>query len=245
MCIYLRPGSPQVRVHVLRSARRTTWTRSTAVCPCEALRSRPTSSATSSSPRSPPPLRRRRACVCPSSARSSTCTRSAPKRHGVTTRLMRCSRRPRTTCSPTAALLRRPTRKQSQHTCPDTDLHLPLAILRTLVKEFLAAYHGTTVAGHLGFKKALPRLLRECQNVLRAGMRLANAPAAPLDPETRPTSASCTQSLPWEMLGMDILNPLRTRRGYAYMIVFMDYLSLRERAAPSRSPSTAACPSAC
>lgn len=113
------------------------------------------------------------------------------------------------------------------------DIDLPLAVPPTLVSQFLAAYHSDATSGHLGFKKALPRLARDCHWYRMAtdlydfehkcdscmrGKIPRRGPVGKLHPI--PVAGV------FDMLGMDILGPLpRTKRGYAYIIVFMDYTS--------------------
>lgn len=110
---------------------------------------------------------------------------------------------------------------------------LPLAIPATLTGEFLKAYHVDSTSAHLGFKKAFLRLSRECywpkmskdlldfEFACDSCMR-HKLPRRGAVGELHSISATA----PWEVIGMDIFGPLPpTRRGYAYVIIFMDYLS--------------------
>ena len=130
---------------------------------------------------------------------------------------------------------------------PDSDTELPLAVPPTLVPQFLAAYHSDATAGHLGFKKALPRLARDChwhrmatdlydfEHKCESCMRGKVPRRGPVG-KLHPISVAGV----FDMLGMDILGPLpRTRRGYAYVIVFMDYASRYAVLQPLRTQTAA------
>lgn len=135
-------------------------------------------------------------------------------------------------------------RGRGHHPAPED---LPLVVPATLVKHFLAAYHTSAESAHLGFKKVLPRLLRECHwpNMvadLLAFERGCESCAARTVPRRGPvgTMHPISATRPWEMLGMDILGPLpRTRKGNAYIIVFMDYFTRFAIVCPLRTQTAA------
>ncbi len=110
---------------------------------------------------------------------------------------------------------------------------LPLAVPLELREEFLRAFHADASAGHLGFKKAYYRMARQCYwpNMARDLIdfeKVCESCMAHKLPRRGPVSAlhSISATRPWEMVGMDVLGPLpRTRRGYAYVFVFMDYFT--------------------
>lgn len=113
------------------------------------------------------------------------------------------------------------------------EAELPLVIPEALTGKFLQLYHSDATAGHLGFKKAYPRLARHCYwptmtHDLVAYEHSCDSCIRHKVPRRGPvgTLHSIVVDGVWDMLGMDVLGPLpRTKRGYAYIIVFMDYAS--------------------
>lgn len=109
----------------------------------------------------------------------------------------------------------------------------PLVIPQALRKVLLEVFHVDSTAGHLGYKKAHARMARQCYwpNMLRDLMDYEKNCASCMEHKlprrgTVGTLHPISTSRPWEMVGMDILGPMpRTRRGYSYVIVFMDYFT--------------------
>lgn len=123
----------------------------------------------------------------------------------------------------------------------------PIAVPAAMRGEFLKAYHTDSTSAHLASKKALPRMRRECYwpQMTRDLIAFESECASCMEhkvPRRGPVgdlhSISATQ--PWEMIGMDILGPLPTsRRGYNYVIVFMDYFSRYVIIRPLRTQTAA------
>lgn len=113
------------------------------------------------------------------------------------------------------------------------EAELPLAIPAALVRVFLQLYHADATAAHLGFKKAYPRLARHCYWPTMAPDLLAFEHSCDSCTRHKVPRRGAVGSLHsivvdavWDMVGMDVLGPLpRTKRGYAFIIVFMDYAS--------------------
>ena len=110
---------------------------------------------------------------------------------------------------------------------------LPLAVPAAMREQVLKVYHGDATAGHLGFRKALPRLLEDCywpgivKDLLDFEGKCASCAHHKLPRRGKVGELhSISAERPFERIAMDILGPLpRTRRGNAYILVVEDYLS--------------------
>ena len=123
------------------------------------------------------------------------------------------------------------------------EAELPLVIPAALVRTFLQLYHSDATAAHLGFKKAYPRLARHCYWPTMVPDLLAFEHSCDSCTRHKVPRRGAVGSLHsivvdavWDMVGMDVLGPLpRTKRGYAFVIVFMDYASRYAIVCPLRT----------
>ena len=93
------------------------------------------------------------------------------------------------------------------------------------------AAHYSPMAGQLGYKKTLNRIMAR---FYWPGIQLVNPPAVPRAP-LRPLPLV---EAPFDRVGMDIIGPLeRSSQGYRFVLVLIDYATRYPEAIPLRNIS--------